>query len=102
MKRQIASISIGQTSKVVALVYGACMVIFIPIGLIALFTGAKARPAALLLICAPLIYGVVAYIGTAVACWIYNEIAKRVGGIEFNVSPAERVESVTTDPAPLQ
>jgi hypothetical protein len=35
---------------------------------------------------APVLYGIAGFIGTAIICWLYNAIAKRIGGIEFEAS----------------
>jgi len=39
----------------------------------------------------PLLYAMGAYLGTAISAWIYNFVAKRVGGFEFTTAEvAER------------
>ena len=35
---------------------------------------------------APVFYAVGAFIFTAIVCWLYNAVAKRIGGIEFELS----------------
>jgi hypothetical protein len=35
---------------------------------------------------APVFYGVAGFVFTAIICWLYNAIARRIGGIQFEVS----------------
>jgi len=44
------------------------------------------RITASLIILFPLIYGVLGFIGGALIAWIYNVIAKRIGGIEIELN----------------
>lgn len=43
------------------------------------------------LILSPIIFWIVVYIIKAVGCWFYNLIAKRMGGVEFNLVDLEHV-----------
>jgi hypothetical protein len=85
MRRQISRISIGQTSKFFAVFYG---VIGLVIAVVYLITskvtgGANVNP--LLALAFPIIYAACIWVATAVAGWIYNQIASRIGGVEFEV-----------------
>ena len=87
MKQQIVSFSIQQSSKVLALLYGALGLIFVPFGiLIALFDreGALGTGKAMTYICAPLIYLVIGLF----VFWVYTIIARRTGGIEVELKDA--------------
>ncbi|HEY6418641.1 MAG TPA: hypothetical protein VIX59_06520 [Candidatus Binataceae bacterium] len=95
MMQQIRSISILQTAKVFGVLYFVFGLLF---ALIILVVGFRVRtggpnirmhPPLLLLVLAPILYGVVAFVGSAVMGWIYNQVAKRIGGIEFELSPPE-------------
>jgi hypothetical protein len=35
---------------------------------------------------APVFYRVAGFVFTAIICWLYNAIARRIGGIQFEVS----------------
>lgn len=90
MKKQVVNISVVQSSKFVAVLY---FVVSLPIVLvvaaIALAKGQGLGPAVFALIF-PLIYALGAYLGTAFSAWLYNLVAKQVGGVEFTT--AEVVE----------
>jgi len=85
--RQIKSIGVLQTAKVMGAIY-----FFLGLLLVAIvFVLAPLRPrhfhrSPLLLLAAPVFYGVVVFILTSIVCWLYNAIAKRIGGVEFEVS----------------
>lgn len=83
MKKQIVKVSVTQSAKVLAVLY---MVISIPIvvvlGAIGLLGGGGS--ALLVVILAPLIYGVVAFLGAGLAAWLYNVVANWVGGLEYS------------------
>ena len=86
MKKQITRISPHQTSKIVAILYFACMLILVPIGIIMLLVGGKEKYMGLFFIIAPVLYGVVGYLMFGIAYLLYNFIAKRFGGVEFTVT----------------
>jgi hypothetical protein len=54
------------------------------LALIALFQGHLIR-ALIVLIFFGAIYGILGFIGTAIAAWLYNLIAAQIGGIEFEL-----------------
>ena len=92
MATQITHVSVHQTSKVLALMYFCFMLLFVPIG-IAFFALIPTDPQqpqqrfmGLFFLFAPVIYGVLGYLGVALASWLYNVLAKRVGGIEFDTA----------------
>jgi hypothetical protein len=101
MRQQIKSISIVQTAKFVGALYFVVGVLF---ALFVLIVGFRVRhggaamppgmphrmhPPLLLLVIAPILYGIAGFIGSMVMSWIYNQIAKRIGGIEFELSAPE-------------
>ncbi|MES2307340.1 MAG: hypothetical protein V4507_00620 [Verrucomicrobiota bacterium] len=92
MKKQITRISPHQTSKIVAILYSAVTVIFIPIGIAVYLAGGKQKSLGLFLILAPLIYGVISYLMFGFVCLVYNLVAKRFGGVEFEVKEVSEVE----------
>ena len=89
MPQQIRRFGIGQTAKVVAVLYALMGLVFIPFFLLAAMFSPKESPFspafALLL---PILYGVLGFIFTAIACAIYNLVAGLVGGIEVELDNA--------------
>ena len=83
MKIQIVNVSVTQSAKVLAVLY---MVMSIPIvvvmAAVGMLGGGSAAMFAVLL--APLIYGVLAFLGAGLAAWLYNVVAKWVGGLEYS------------------
>lgn len=88
MKKQISRIALRQTAKVIAiLVFILMAIISIPIGIYLLFT--PERLSAISFFILPFIYALLAYIFWVVWGWFYNLIAKRTGGIEFDLKDVE-------------
>jgi hypothetical protein len=88
---QIKSFGVLQTSKLIAVLYLMIFaVIGIPIGAVAILfaPGRLGLPelAALLLIL--VVYPLMGFVFTALACALYNVAAKWVGGIEIDIGPA--------------
>jgi hypothetical protein len=81
---QITRFSVHQTAKVIGLAYFRVTLVFIPLFLTFVFSESGSMKWFFLF--APLIYGVMAYLFSAFACVIYNLLARRVGGIEFETS----------------
>lgn len=87
MPQQIRRFGIGQTAKVIAVLYvlvGALLVPFVLIG--AAFSPRESHFSGGLALALPIIYGVCGFIFTAIGCAIYNFIAGFVGGIEVELS----------------
>jgi hypothetical protein len=89
MKKQILRISPHQSSKVMALIYFIFMLLLVPIGVIMLLVGGKDRSIGFIFVFAPLIYGVTAYVMFGLFAWVYNFVAKRLGGIEFTTTETQ-------------
>jgi hypothetical protein len=83
MKTQITHVSIHQTSKVFALLYFCFSLLAVPIGIVMIAGGPQGLGMGVFLIFTPVIYGVMGYLGSAVFGLLYNFLAARVGGIEF-------------------
>jgi len=92
MPMQITHVSVHQTSKVVALMYFLFMLLLVPVGIafLALAPHGPQQPQqrlmAFFFLFAPVLYAVIGYLGFALASLLYNALAKRVGGVEFEVS----------------
>ena len=96
MKKQITKVSGHQTSKVLALfnfvagipIWAFILISFLiapkPVGP----DGQPVSPALglLFILITPFLYGIMGYIFTRLACFVYNMIKKKFGGIEFEVS----------------
>ena len=83
---QIRRFGVGQTAKVIGVLYALMGLVFVPIFLIAAMYSPN-RPGfgpgfALVL---PVMYGVLGFIFTAIGCAIYNLVAGLVGGIEVEL-----------------
>ena len=100
MTRRLRSIAPVQAGKVLGVLYGGVGLIFVPFFVIAGIAGAFAGQgqetssaagafaAGMMLFMAilfPVIYAVFGFIGGVVGAWLYNLIARWVGGIEFEV-----------------
>lgn len=82
-KRRITHISIHQTSKVLTLLYVVIGIIFIPVGVLMILAGQMTL--GLIYVLMPFIYGIIGYPLHAGIFWVYNALAKSVGGVEFTV-----------------
>jgi hypothetical protein len=81
--QQIRRFGIGQTAKVVAVLYALMGLVFAPIILVTtLFSPKDTGLGAGFAIAMPILYGVCGFIFTAIGCAIYNLVASWVGGVE--------------------
>ncbi len=90
MNVQITRFSLFQTAKVIGAVYfvGACVgaVLFF---LMSLVSPANRPPYGLVfIVLAPFIYALLGFVFTFILAWVYNLVAKVVGGIEFTTTEA--------------
>lgn len=93
MKKQIRRLSPHQCAKVVAIVTAiTSVIVVIPMLGLTLVTvpeGVNASllpgPLAGMMIAMPLIYGVLSYLGTLLVCVLYNLVASKTGGLEFEI-----------------
>lgn len=95
--QRIKSVGVLSCAKMLGVLYGCIGLLVIPIALIAGMasmatqqTNSAISGAAMLAfgILAPVFYGAVGFVGGAIGAWIYNLIAKRLGGIEIQLEPA--------------
>jgi hypothetical protein len=86
MAQQIRRFGIGQTAKVVAVLYTLLGLVFVPVFLLAaMFSPRETGFGTGLAVALPILYGVMGFIFTAIACAIYNFVAGFVGGIEVEL-----------------
>ena len=85
MKKQIKHISVFQTSRVLAIIYGVIAIVFMPVLLIPALGDNGNGSMVVFSLVAPIVYAILGFMFTALFCWIYNIIAKYTGGIEFSL-----------------
>lgn len=92
MRKQVQSISLVQTAKVLA-----ALAFLVPLPFVLLMTVQMTAmperrppffPGFMLLL--PFAYAVVGFLFTLFAAWIYNQLAKRIGGIEITIEDAPK------------
>lgn len=84
---EIKSFEIFQTAKVIAVIYAimaSIMAVFV--AFMSLLHGHPGR-AIMAIVSFPILYGIGSLIVTALFCWLYNEVAGRLGGIAFEFTP---------------
>lgn len=86
MKYQIARISLFQTAKVIAVLYLVFGIIGLAVMVIRSMVQPEAGGFALSFLLVPFIYALVGFVLVMVFGWIYNQVAKRVGGIEVTLA----------------
>lgn len=88
-KRRVKKIRVVHTALISALIFFfISLIVFVPMLIIIGITGGFAGgmgfgKAALPIVIMPLLYPIMGFLMTALWCWLYNMIAKRIGGIEF-------------------
>ena len=85
MRKIISSITPHNAAKLIGILYGIFAILMVPIGIIMLAVGGKNRVAGFFFILAPFFYAFAGYLFTYAACWIYNVLAKRFGGVEITM-----------------
>jgi hypothetical protein len=92
MKKQITRISPLQTSKVLAAMY---FLISLPMVLIMLvpLLFADPKPAFFsgFMLALPFLYAIFGFIFTLIGAWLYNVVAKYLGGIEYTTTQGQDI-----------
>jgi hypothetical protein len=83
MRRQITRVSVGQTSMVIASLYFVVAVVIAVIAFIAVSVTGANTFSPLLILLFPIIYGVMIWLIFALMLSVYNMVAARIGGVEF-------------------
>jgi hypothetical protein len=87
MKRQITRLTVLQTGKFFAAMYGLVGIILLPLAIVvALYKGIEALALNLAML---ILYPLVGFVGGVLLAWMYNIAVKLVGGLEFQVDDAE-------------
>ena len=90
MKTQITRISVLQSGKIVTALYALIGCLYAVAGVWMLFFGASPSASVALFYCLmPIVLGVVGFLLFALFAFVYNALAKRLGGIEFEFRPKE-------------
>ena len=86
MVQRLSRFSVGQTAKVLGLLYGLMGLIFLPFFLVATMLSPQENGFSLgFALALPVLYGALGFIFTAIACALYNWVARKVGGIELSL-----------------
>jgi hypothetical protein len=90
MAQQIRRFGVGQTAKVVGVLYTLIGLLFVPLlAVAAILAPGDEQPFPLWFVaCLPFVYGLMGLVFSAIACLIYNMVAGWVGGIEVEVEEA--------------
>ena len=83
MRRQITRVSVGQTSKVIASIYFVVAVVIAIIAFITVSATGSTAYSPMLILLFPVIYGIIIWLVFALMLSVYNMIAARLGGVEF-------------------
>jgi hypothetical protein len=84
---QIVRFSLVQTAKVAAALYFVLGLVGVVVMLIAAAVSPAARAQGFLfIVLAPFLYAFFGFIFVFVGCWLYNLVARFVGGIEFTLT----------------
>lgn len=90
MKIQIVNVSVGQSAKVLAVLYTVMslpiMLFVTAAGFVGGGLGTGIGVAIMTLLIAPLVYGLITFLCTGLVAWLYNLVARRVGGLEYSVA----------------
>ncbi len=98
--QRIKSVGVLSCAKMLGVLYGCMGLLFIPFALIAGLASMATQQAnsaiggaAMLAlgIIAPVIYGAMGFVFGAIGAWIYNLVAKWLGGIEIQLEPVPAV-----------
>jgi hypothetical protein len=87
MVHRLSSFSVGQTAKVLGVLYGLMGLIIVPFFILAtLFSPqGEGRMGLGIALALPVLYGLLGFVFTAIGCAMYNWVAGMVGGIEIKL-----------------
>lgn len=86
MKKQIVRISILQSSKIATILYFLLGFLYLLIGVpMAIFGNDQIRFMGIIYCAMPILMAIIGFIGFVIVAALYNLIAQRVGGLEFDM-----------------
>ncbi len=96
MKSRIARVSIHQTAKTLAFIYGLLALIILPVIILVSMNQPPVDETVpwIFWIFFPPLYACAAYVGFAILLSIYNFVAKRSGGVEFETESVEAPSAI--------
>ena len=87
MRQQITRVSIVQSSKIMAAFYVLMGCFYAVAGVfMLLFGGAEMRVTGIIFLLMPVFMGIFGFIWLAFFAWVYNVLAKVLGGVEFELT----------------
>jgi hypothetical protein len=91
MKKQILSIAPLQTAKIIAALWFVISLPFLFFMGVMMFTMPGEARAAFggMMLLMPVFYAISGFIFTLIGAWVYNMLAKRLGGIEYTTQDVE-------------
>jgi len=91
MVQRLSRFSVGQTAKVLGLLYALMGLIFLPFVMIPIAMSPQDFGFGIgFALVVPILYGVFGFIFTAIGCALYNWVAGKVGGIEISLDTEAR------------
>ena len=86
MPQRIRRFGVGQTAKVIGVLYTLVGLIAVPIVLVSTMFAPKEAPFGTgFAFALPILYGICGFIFTAIGCAVYNLVAGWVGGVEVEL-----------------
>ncbi len=86
MKRRVTRISILQSSKIVTLLYVILGFVYVPFGIgMLIFASGELRFMGFIYLAMPIVMACFGFVAFVVGAWLYNILAKYVGGFEVFV-----------------
>lgn len=86
MKKQLIRISILQSSKITTALYALMGFIYTLVGIPMVVFGGKAlHVIGIIYLFGPILFGILGFIFFVIFAAVYNGLAKRLGGVEFEV-----------------
>jgi hypothetical protein len=83
MRKQLIRVAPRQTAKVMAVLWFLFTLPFVLLMSLVFMKAHGPKPPVGFVLLMPVFYAVFGYIFTLIGAWLYNVVAKRVGGIEF-------------------
>ncbi len=86
MVQRLSRFSVGQTAKVLGLLYALMGLIAVPFFLLAAMLSPNGAGFGVgFALALPIFYGLLGFVFTAIGCALYNWVAGKVGGIEISL-----------------
>ena len=101
MAQRLTRFSVGQTAKMLGVLYFFMGLVFLPFFFVAAALSPKQTGIGVgFALVLPVLYGIVGFIFAAIACGLYNLAARVAGGIEIQLDPQGGVGQSGLRPTP--